>query len=161
MKNEFKISALLLFLIVFISCKKPKPKIYRLDDLTYSNLNHAGHSHENSKKEEYFVISSPPEIQKEQWNYIWAFCDTSITVRDKMYNQFIRNFYKESRYTPIDYKENLSDYFNIDRIEDHSVDMILSIEWRKGIPFECIFLENGDITLISKICDNKPCKFKN
>ena len=64
MKHEFKIVVWFIFPLVFISCSKNNPKIYQLADLTYSNLSQNGHTYENSKKEEYFVVTNPPDNQK-------------------------------------------------------------------------------------------------
>jgi len=160
MKNLGAIFINLFFLLTVFSCQTPEPKIYKLDYLSYSNNNQNMDSVEYSKKKDYYIVSGYPDNHSDQWALIWSYCESSMSEEDKAYNHYFRYFYRETDDTPINYQENEKDYFNIDRIENHSNDLILRIEWQEGKPFECIFVKNGEIKLISKICKEIPCKFQ-
>jgi len=160
MKNLFFILLIMSVLMTVFSCETADPKIYELDHLSYFNNNPNIEALEYLKKKDYFVIRGCPQNQSDQWDLIWSYCDSSMSKNDKLYSQYFRYFYHETNYTPIDYRDNETDYFNIDRIENHSKDLILRIEWHEGEPFECIFVQDGEIILISKICQNEPCKFE-
>jgi hypothetical protein len=145
--------------VIALSCNRPKPTIYPLEQLTDTvDVRKYGKVLFDYKKNEYYVIEAPPKPKGQLWEVVWNDVLSTWRLSDTIFPQHFKRFYKKTSYTPVDYVENERDYFNIDRIEHHSEDLLMRIEWRNGKPYECLFFEHGAVTLISEFCDSIPCE---
>lgn len=145
-----------------LGCSSREPMIYPFEQLTDTvDVRKYGEVLVDYKKNEYYVIENPPEKKDQLWEFVWINVLSTWHLSDTIFPQHFKRFYKRTNYTPVDYVENERDYFNIDRIEHHSEDLLIRIEWRNGKPYECLFFEQGAVTLISEFCDSIPCELSN
>jgi len=137
MKARFVILILLCFFA--ISCNK-KTEIIEMTNLdNYYN--------DGSAKVVYFVISNPPENKDSLLNLVSKHFQ-SFAPSDTIEKYFYYNhrYYKETRFTPRDYKEEWKDYFDHDYIDNHYKDLLIRIRIQPEYNIqEIIFYKKGNI----------------
>jgi hypothetical protein len=103
----------------FLSCSG-KTEIIELSSLNHYRTNEA--------KMAFFVISNPPRNKDSLLCLIDKhFQSFAINDTIEKYYYYIHSYYKETWFTPRDYKEEWKGYFNHDYIWDHIKDKLIGI----------------------------------
>jgi hypothetical protein len=131
-----KIAALLI-LTIFCLCSR-KTEVFKLDIDTSKDEEQLSHSRGEPCIIEYYVISNPPDNPRELRIFVDSFMSNSLSLPDSEIAYSVnRGFYKETHFTPREYKENekIGGYFDngVDEIQDHSRDLILNYTLSKGV----------------------------
>ena len=129
--------ASLFFLLFFSACQGDNSAkiitIHPLKDLFYASESESFTGEKYSIKNEFFVISGISDVINDRElirSAVKAYNLETLKQSDlKQYYAYIRSFYRESEYTPRDYKESNRGYFDHDRIEFHSDDLTLIVKW--------------------------------
>jgi len=105
----------------FISCGNNKTEIIQLSNLTKIY-------HFQNEKVEYFVVANPPQNSDTLLNllssHFQVFAPNDTIEKYYYYSHF---YFKETRFTPRDYKEEWKGYFNHDYIDNHYKDLLIRI----------------------------------
>jgi hypothetical protein len=119
MKN--RLSILIILCVLAIACNK-ETKIIQIENLTKIRTSF------NIEKAEYFVIANPPE-KRDELLFLTKQHIKSFALNDTIekYDNYSHFYYKETRFTPRDYKEEVKDYFNHDYIDNHGRDLLITI----------------------------------
>jgi len=117
----------ILLILVFAGCNN-KTEFFELSNLKFEMS--AKETGNGQQITEYVIISNPPKNLDSLTFLIKKYNDTTLdyckTQKATVYRRF---FYKETRYTPRDYKEDHS--FISDIIVDHLDDLIATVEYDK------------------------------
>ncbi len=140
MKTRFVILAIVCFFLA--SCNK-QTEIIQLENLTRIH-NYVRSAHKG--KLEYFVIANPPEDKDAlidlALEHLQSFAPIDTIGNYYSYFYF---YYKETRFTPRNYKEEWKGYFNHDYIDNHTKDLLLEISIEPMFNMKTIILyKNGD-----------------
>ncbi len=138
MKTRFVILAIVCFFLA--SCNK---QIIQLENLTRIHNYVSG---EDKGKLEYFVVANPPEDKDALIDLALEHFQSFVTIDTiESYYSYCHLYYKETRFTPRDYKEEWKGYFNHDYIDNHIKDLLLEITIKPMFNMKTIILyKNGD-----------------
>jgi hypothetical protein len=136
MKTKLVISFIFCLSVLF--CDR-KTEIIRMENLTKIY-------YDSKEKAVYFVIANPPDNRDSLLSlaskHFKAFASNDSIEKYRYYNHF---YFKETGFTPRDYKEEWKGYFNHDYIDNHYEDLliIISIDYKYNSQ-EIIFYKKGD-----------------
>lgn len=131
-------SALVAALAILIAgCERTSPPtstpstFHLLPELTHTETTRNALGESFSAKFDFVVVSNPPAERKALLALIDKYNAMSLSQDELAKHHFyIRRFFKESAKTPRSYRESHKGYFDIDRWEDHSEDLLLVVKWR-------------------------------
>jgi len=137
MKVKFVI--LVTLYLFALSCNR-KTEIIELTSLS-------SYYNDGNTKVVYFVISNPPE-KKDSLLSLVSKHFQSFAPNDTIskYYRYNHEYYKETRFTPRNYKEEWKGYFNHDYIDNHTKDLLIEIRIKPEYNRQTIsFYKKGDI----------------
>jgi hypothetical protein len=121
-----------------MSCDR-KTEIIRMENLTKIY-------YDGKEKAVYFVIANPPDNRDSLLSLVSehfkAFAPNDTIEKYYYYNHL---YFKETRFTPRDYKEEWKGYFNHDYIDNHYEDLLIVIVINSEFNSQrIIFYKRGD-----------------
>ena len=129
-RQNFTIELIIIFIMMFFltACKGGTIEVHPLKDLTYVE------EYPNFKAiTEYFVVSNMPEEREAIKQMVREYNFKTLSGLDhKKYGVRWREFYRETRKTPIDYQEKDRGFLGWDTIEDHSDDLVVTVKWAEN-----------------------------
>lgn len=124
----------LLIMVFFSACQSAENtndiSIHPLPDLAYISESETFSGDRYSIKNEFFVISGISDDKQNLKQVVNAYNATTLSAAElKKYYAYKRYFYRESEATPRDYTEQNKGYFEHDRIDLHSDDLLVLVLW--------------------------------
>ena len=132
MKLNFLYS--LLIMAFFSACQSAEQaddiSIHPLPDLSYVSESESFSGEKYSIKNEYFVISGISYNKQKLKQAVSTYNAATLSAADlKKHYAHKRFFYRETDATPRNYTEKNKGYFEHDRIDFHSDDLVVLVQW--------------------------------
>lgn len=138
---------LIVGLLLLSACKEQneQSEIHPLRTQSYTDTSEAYDGEKYSIKYEFFVIAKPPMEQSALKRLVLDYNAATLPESERaQYYAYFRTFYRETEATPRDYKDSKHGYFEHDRLEFHSDDLLLTVKWTEyGKEVEYLFAHSA------------------